>query len=153
MGLTKHLLEKFGSSLLQYQIEVEATSIFSGITFPGRSSTPRIDLLVTNKQIPCAIIMAKWSIRHDRLNDITNECPIYKSAYERVYRGQWKSSLQYYVMTNEFDPARLNKILDDPCIDHVIHGHKAALVNVCKLDGRLEQLVDLADFIKSAFSW
>ncbi len=152
-GLIKHSLEKFGSNRITYEIEVDPGTIFRGITFPGRSNTPRIDILAIQNGIPCAIISSKWSLRHDRLNDITNECPVYKAAYERIYRGNRLRHLRFYVATNEFDPARLNKILDDSCVDGVIHVHKPGLVNICQLDGRLEQLIDLVDFVNMTPSW
>jgi hypothetical protein len=153
VGLEKHVLAKFSSTGLSYETEVEATRIFPGITFPGRSVTPRIDLLVCREDIPHAIISAKWSLRHDRLSDLTNECPVYKAAYERIYRGVHRGSLLYYVITNEFDPARLTKILDDSCVNGVIHVHKAAVVEICQLNGRLEQLIDFSEFIHSTTTW
>jgi hypothetical protein len=152
-GLVKHALEKFGSAAVSYEIEVEATTIFPGITFPGRSVTPRIDVLAKCNDIPRAIISAKWSVRHDRLSDITNECPVYKAAYERIYRQARRERLRYYVVTNEYDPARLTKMLDDTCVDDVVHVHKAAVVEVCKLNTRLTQLKDLEDFINATRSW
>jgi hypothetical protein len=152
-GMVKQALEKFGPAALSYETEVEASTIFPGITFPGRSGTPRIDLLAKQSGIPRAVISTKWSVRHDRLSDITNECPVYKAAYERIYRQARRARFLYYVATNEYDPARLNKILDDSCIDGVVHVHKAAVVEVCKLDGRLTRLIDLADFITSTAAW
>jgi hypothetical protein len=151
-GILKHVLEKFGSPNASYENEIEAAAIFPGITFPGRSGAPRIDVLATHNTIPRAIISAKWSVRHDRLNDITNECPVYKAAYGRVYR-QVHPDLLYFVATNEYDPARLNKMLDDSCVDGVVHVHKTAVVEVCGLNGRLERLMDLADFVSATSSW
>lgn len=152
-GMVKRSLEKFGPPTVSYETEVEASIIFPGITFPGRSGTPHIDLLAKHGGIPRAIISTKWSVRHDRLSDITNECPVYKAAYERIYRHASRDHFLYYMLTNEYDPARLNKILDDPCVDGVVHVHKPAVVEVCGLDGRLAQLVDLADFINAASTW
>lgn len=152
-GLVKHILMKFGSGAVTYETEVEATAIFPGITFPGRSGTPRIDILVSRDSIPRAIVSAKWSLRHDRLNDITNECPVYKAAYERIYRQARRNPLRFYVITNEYDPARLNKVLEDTCVDGVVHVHKAAVTEVCKLNGRLDKSLDLADFINATLSW
>ncbi len=152
VGVIKHFLEKFGFRDVSYEIEVEASTIFSGITFPGRSRTPRIDLLVKRNNIPRVIISAKWSLRHDRLSDITNECPVYKAAYERIYRQARRDHLLYYVITNEYDPSRLNKILDDTCVDGVVHVHKAAVSEICGLNGRLTRLIDLVDFINSTSS-
>jgi len=153
VGLIKHILEQYGSREMVYETEVDPSVIFAGITFPGRSETPRIDLLARRANIPCVIISAKWSIRHDRLNDITNECPVYKAAYERIYRGSGQDHLRYYVMTNEYDPARLTKILNDTCVDGVVHVHKKAIVEICSLDGRLDRLIDLADFVAGTLSW
>jgi len=152
-GLVKHILEKFGKASLSYKTEIEATRLFPGVAIPGRSSTPSIDLLAADGDIPQVIISAKWSLRHDRLNDITNECPVYKAAYQRIYRGTKRAELLYYVVTNEFDPSRLGKVLEDTCVDGVIHVYKAAVTKVCKLDNRLTRLIDLADFIEGTASW
>ncbi len=152
-GLIKHVLERFGSSAVSYDTEVEAASVFPGITFPGRSGTPRIDLLARRDNLPRTIMSAKWSVRHDRLSDITNECPVYKAAYERIYRQSRREHVLYYVLTNEFDPSRLIKMLDDTCVDGVVHVHKAAVVEVCALNGRLSKLLDLTDLISATASW
>jgi hypothetical protein len=153
VGLVRHVLGSFGAPGVSYETEVEATKIFPGITFPGRSNAPRIDILATRKDAPRAIVSAKWSVRHDRLNDITNECPVYKAAYERIYRRSHREPLQYFVITNEFSAARLNKMLDDTCVDGVVHVHKAAVVDICGLDSRLTRLIDLADFVDSTYQW
>lgn len=152
-GLIKHVLEKFGAKNIAYETEVDAATIFPGVSVPGRSDTPSIDLLATVGGIPQAIISAKWSLRHDRLNDITNECPVYKAAYQRIYRQARRSELLYYVITDEYDPSRLNKVLADTCVNSVVHVHKAAVTQVCKMDGRLTQLIDLSDFVATASSW
>ncbi len=152
-GLTKHILLRFGAPQVSYETEVDAGKVFPGITFPGRSSTPRIDILAKLRGIPTAIISAKWSLRHDRLNDITNECPVYKAAFERIYRRLRAQRLRFYVITNEYDPSRLTKLLSDSCVDSVVHVHKPAVVTVCKLDGRIEELKDLEDLVNATQEW
>lgn len=152
-GLVRHTLSKFGASSVSYNTEVDATVVFPGITVPGRSTTSHIDLLAERDNVPRAVISAKWSVRHDRLSDITNECPVYKAAYERIYRQVRHQHLLYYVVTNEYDPSRLNKMLDDSCVDGVVHVHKAAVVDVCQLDGRLVRLLDLADLAAATHTW
>ena len=62
--------------------------------------------MATTNALPRAVISAKWSMRHDRLSDITNECPVYKAAHQRIYR-QSQTGLSYFVVTNEYDPSRL----------------------------------------------
>ena len=152
-GLVVHVLNTFGSQRLQYVTEEAPAQAFPGITFPGRSRASRSDILATVESVPHAVVSAKWSIRHDRLNDITNECPVYKAAYNRIYRGQQgNEGLLYFVITNEFDPARLTKALDDSCVDGVVHVHKAAVVEVCGLDGRLDELMDLTDLVQFTHS-
>lgn len=151
--LLRHVLERFGSTALQYATEVKAATIFPGVTVPGRSDTPSIDILGSVEGVPRVVISAKWSLRHDRMNDITNECPVYKAADMRIYRHTSRSRLLYYVVTNEFDPARLGKMLSDSCIDGVVHVHKPAVVDVCKLNGRMDRLLDLSDLIEATATW
>ena len=152
-GLVRHVLAKFGSKSVTYETEVDANSIFPGITFPGRSGTPRIDILAKTGNIPRAIISAKWSLRHDRLNDITNECPVYKAAFQRIYRQVRREHFLFFVITNEYDPARLGKVLGDTCADAVVHVNKAAVADVCGLNGRLAQLMDMGEFINATALW
>ncbi len=90
----------------------------------------------------------KWSLRHDRINDLTNECPSYKQA--AVWRRQ---NLLYIVVTNEYDPARLDKVISDTCIDSVVHVHKPAVVDAAALDGRADSLLDLSDLCRLTLGW
>lgn len=152
-GLVEHVLSRFGSQSVSYETEVNATSVFAGITFPGRSTTPSMDILASRGGIPRAVISAKWSLRHDRMNDITNECPVYKAAYQRIYRRPGLPDIRYYLITNEYAPARLDKMLHDTCLDGVVHVHKPAVVNICELDGRMVDLIDLEDFVSLTSLW
>lgn len=141
-GLVHHALSLYGDLRLTYEMEQMAQEVFPGITFPGRSKAPSIDVLVRKNQVPRAIVSVKWSLRHDRINDLTNECPAYKQA------ASWgRRPLDYIVVTNEYDPARLAKVLEDTCFDAVVHVHKPAVVEVSKLDGRLSRLMDLTDLL------
>ncbi|PSR26351.1 MAG: hypothetical protein C7B46_20020 [Sulfobacillus benefaciens] len=67
---------------------------------------------------------------------------MYKSAAMRSRRG-----LRYYVVTAEMDPARLSKIINDSCIDGVVHIHKPLITEVLGMNGRMKELVDLRDFV------
>ncbi len=151
-GIVKFILQHFGAIGIDYELERDANDIFPGIVFPGRSDTPSIDIFVTKQGIPRAIISAKWSLRHDRMNDITNECPVYKEAYNRIHRGRG-SHLYYYVITNEFQSGRLSKMLGDSCIDGVVHVHKPLVVDICGLNGRLKDILDLTDFVSLSHQW
>ena len=151
-GIASTILDRFGARGVDYELERNATHVFPGISFPGRSKAPSIDILATKKGLPRAIISAKWSLRHDRVNDITNECPVYKESYNRVHRGRG-DRLYYYVLTNEFQSGRLAKLLDDSCIDGVVHVHKPLVVDVCGFDGRLADMLDLTDLVSQSNRW
>ncbi len=151
-GLVMHTLRKFGSPSVDYETEVYATTLFPGIALAGRSTASRGDLIVRVGGIPRAIISAKWSVRHDRVNDVTNECSSYKAAYNQAH-GSTGKPLFYFVVTNEFEPARLTKMLSDPCADGVVHVHKAAVTKVCGMNGRLQGLLDLQDLIQRTTLW
>ena len=140
LGLVWHALRTFGDEALTYETEQPAQRAFPGIGFPGRSTTPSMDVLIRKHNRPRAIVSAKWSLRHDRINDLTNECPAYKQA------ASWgRHPFDFIVVTNEFDPARLGKLLDDTCIDAVVHVHKAVVMEVCGLNGRLNAILDLPE--------
>jgi hypothetical protein len=140
VGLVHHALSRYGSQHLVYELEMPAQEVFPGITFPGRSKAPAVDALVRKGRVPRAIVSVKWSLRHDRINDLTNECPAYKQA------ASWgRHPLEYIVVTHEYDPARLEKVLSDACIDAVVHVHKPAVVEVSGLDGRLRRPLDLTE--------
>jgi len=147
-AIVQYVLESFGSARVRFEMEVDANTIFPGIRIPGRSKTPSIDVVAFKNNYARAIISIKWSLRHDRINDITNECPSYKAAAMMQRR-----ELDYYVVTNEYAPARLNKILSDPCINGVAHVHKRAVDEVCGLDGRLDSMLDLSDLVMQTHEW
>jgi hypothetical protein len=44
-------------------------------------------------------------------------------------------------------------MLNDPCINGVVHVHKTAVINVCNLNGRLGNIIDLTDFVAATVNW
>jgi hypothetical protein len=146
--LVRHIMQSFGNNAVSYDLEVPAQTIFPGIIVPGRSPNPKIDIVVRNDSHVKAVISCKWSLRHDRLNDISNECPTYKQA------ASWtRTKIDYLVITNEYDPARLNKLLDDSCVDALVHVHKPLPTTVCGLNSRLMNMLDLADLLIRSKTW
>ena len=143
-----HALELLGNKNIQYEREVSAQTIFPGVVVPGRSDNVKIDIVARSSGRVRAILSCKWSLRHDRLNDISNECPTYKAA------ASWtRSTIDYIVMTNEFDPARLNKLLEDSCVDAVVHVHKPLLTSVCSLNSRIGEMLDLTELVERSQKW
>lgn len=147
-GLVKHALELFGSQSVTYELEVGGEKAFPGIQLPTRTGEPFIDILVRKQGRNRGIISTKWSIRHDRINDLTSECRAYKNAARFT-----DTQIFYYVATNEYDPARVEKPLTDKCIDGVVHVHKPLVTAVCGLDGRLTQFLDLSGLIQGTNHW
>lgn len=147
-GLVKHSLELFGSQAVTYELEVSGDNAFPGVQLPTRTGEPFIDILVRKEGRNRGIISTKWSIRHDRINDLTSECRAYKNAARFT-----DTQIFYYVATNEYDPARLEKPLTDRCIDGVVHVHKPLVAGVCGLDGRLAQFLDLSQLIERSNEW
>ena len=147
-GLIKHTLELFGSQNLTYELEVSGDKAFPGVQLPTRTGEPFIDILVRKEGRNRGIISTKWSIRHDRINDLTSECRAYKNAARFT-----DTQIFYCVATNEYDAARVEKPLTDKCIDGVVHVHKPLVTAVSGLDGRLAELLDLSELIEQSLQW
>jgi hypothetical protein len=147
-GLVKHALEFFGSQEVTYALEVAGEKAFPGVQLPTRTGEPFIDILVRKQGRNRGIISTKWSIRHDRINDLTSECRAYKNAARFT-----DTQIFYYVATNEYDPARVEKPLTDKCIDGVVHVHKPLVTAVGGLNDRLDELLDLSELIEQSNHW
>lgn len=147
IGIVRDLLVRFGDPSLHFRTEFPSTELFPSVPLIGRSTAPKIDIAVFRGDVLTAIISCKWSLRHDRMGDLTTECRAYRSA------GLWGRRFRFYVVTNEFDAARLVKVTQDDCFDSVFHVRKDAVTRVCHLDGRLGRLGDLVDLIEGARSW
>lgn len=147
-GLVKLAQELFGNPSITYELEVSGNGAFPGVQLPTRTAEPYIDILVRKAGRNIGIISTKWSIRHDRINDLTSECRAYKGAARFT-----DTEIFYYVATNEFDPARTEKLLTDKCIDGVVHVHKPLVTQVCHLNERLNDLLDLSELIQQSFDW
>lgn len=148
--LVSEVLTRWGNPQFSYPEESVATNFFPGIQMPGRSTTPRMDVAAVSKNRPKAVISCKWSIRHDRISDPTNECTQYKAAAINIQL----MDLFYCLVTNELDGKRLDKVLNQPCVDALVHVHLplaefmngggTELMQEAKTHGRLVDLTGLA---------
>lgn len=130
-----HLLGHFSPAEYEFLPEEEiGRTVFPGITEAPRS---RPDIVVVKEGREQAVISAKWSLRHDRLKDLLDECDYFKRL---------RPGLKFYTVTNEFDPARLAKVTQGYCIDQLFHVNKR-LLHVAGLDGRTAELADLPDLL------
>ncbi len=153
--LTAEILNKWGDRRFTYEEEVSAWNWFPGIQMPGRSTKPKIDVMARTEDKVRVIISCKWSGRHDRMSDVTNECQEYKGAAVK----RQNMTLQHFVITNEVDGQRTDKILNQPCIDGLIMVHlplAQELGNVTPMMERAIQgrrLLDLTDFVRLTRLW
>jgi hypothetical protein len=151
--LAGHVLEQFGGSHVTFGQEEDATQWFPGIQMPGRSTTPKMDVLAIRGGKPRATISCKWSIRHDRISDPTNECTMYKSAAIQ----QQIPVFEYFLLTNEFSAARLEKVLNQPCVDGLIHVHEPLLTAIAGPKSQPitshPKFYDLVDFVNVTHGW
>lgn len=110
---------------------IVGAQVFLTVTTPPRQ---RVDIAVKRNDREFAIISLKWSIRHDRLKDWLDECDFYKTQASLPY---------YFVITNEYGPARLKKVLDNRCKNGFFHVNRDLVLEVHGGNGRLEGLEDL----------
>jgi hypothetical protein len=87
-------------------LKIDVRQLLHGI--PGFASPPRrekpkkVDLVVVGPRKRRVLVSAKWSIRADREEQFSSDFDVY-ARLERL--GQ---DFEYVLVTNEFDPARLN---------------------------------------------
>lgn len=156
--LVSEVLRRWGDDRFEYGEEVKATRFYPGIQMPGRSAEPSIDVVAISKRSgrPRAVISCKWGIRHDRISDPTNECTQYKSASVQLQ----EMGLQYFVITNEMSGQRLDKVLNQPCVDALVH---VSLDFVSAVNGGLtpfmtagraaRRLFDLKELAELSYTW
>ena len=131
------LLERFSSPDYRFMPEEAiGETVFRGIREAPRSAP---DIVAVRGDTEIAVVSAKWSLRHDRIKDLKDECNYFKTLM---------GSLKFYVATNEYDPARLNKVLEDYRIDGLFHVNRRLVVDVAQVDGRLERLFDLSRLLQ-----
>ena len=156
--LVSEILQRWGNPALEYAEEAVASRFFPGIHMAGRSEVSSIDVLAVRRSdgTPRAAISCKWSIRHDRISDPTNECTAYKAAAIQRQNVDFR----YVVVTNELDSKRLEKVLSQPCVDHLVHVHLPmieATIGAPFRDGRSarpsSKTLDLVELVLATNSW
>jgi hypothetical protein len=127
-----YLIQRFGRGRYDWKMEARiGVDVFPQLTRFRRQS---VDIVAFQHGRPYAIVSSKWGIRHDRIRDPQEEADTYK---------QQEPSLKFFVTTNEYDSARLQKILEYPTIDGVFHIHRDLVWRV--YGGQAEVLADLKD--------
>lgn len=130
-----YLINRFATGQYEWKLEpVIGRDIFPNLTGSRRRS---IDIVAFQNGEPHTVISSKWGIRHDRIRDPQEEADTYK---------QQDPSLRFYVVTNEYDNARLQKILTYPTIDGVFHVSRNLVLKTYKpIPEGMEKLRDITD--------
>lgn len=155
--LLSELCRRFANPEFDWVEEQDASALFPGIAMPGRSQRPKMDVVALRKDDgrPRAIISCKWAFKHDRISDPTNECQEYKAAAVR----RQIMDMEYFVVTNEMSVSRLDKIINQPCVNQLVHVH---LPGVAKLEPPSDlmanaiatgRMVDMVDFVRDSAKW
>jgi hypothetical protein len=122
--------------LMWYEHKVRVGhQVFKGVKDPPRN---KIDIVAIESRInrEYAIISMKWSIRHDRRRDLLDECTFYKNNARLPF---------YFVVTNEYNPGRLNITRQNHCINGVFPVNRNLLLAVNGGNGRREGIQDLTE--------
>lgn len=105
-----YLLRRFGGENYEWMMEAKiGVDVFPEL---GDFRREKVDIVCFRQDTPFAVISSKWGIRHDRVRDLQEEADVYKKEVP---------GLKFFVMTDEFDSARLEKVLMYPTIDGVFH--------------------------------
>lgn len=84
----------------------------------AKDKATKVDLVIENPTWPRpALVNVKWSIRADREDQLWDDFKEYV-RFDRDQRG-----FDHYLVTNEFDPARLNAVCDRREANHFIFKH------------------------------
>jgi len=127
-----YFVQRFGIRPYDWKMEAKiGIDVFPNLTGFRRRS---VDIVALQQGIPFVIVSSKWGIRHDRVRDLQEEADIYK---------QQVPSLEFFVVTNEFDSARLQKVLTYPTIDGVFHVRRDLVWQV--YGGATSELANLRD--------
>ena len=127
-----YLVERFSGGTYRCKMEAKiGVDVFPNLTGFRRQS---VDIAIFHHDRLFAVISSKWGIRHDRVRDPQEEADTYKRE---------EPSLRFFVVTNEFDSARLQKVLTYPAIDGVLHVRKDLVRQV--YDRTSEELANLRD--------
>jgi len=127
-----YFVQRFGIRPYDWKMEAKiGIDVFPNLTGFRRRS---VDIVALQQGIPFVIVSSKWGIRHDRVRDLQEEADIYK---------QQVPSLVFFMVTNEFDSARLQKVLTYPTIDGVFHVRRDLVWQV--YGGATSELANLRD--------
>jgi len=130
-----YVIQRFATGNYGWKIDAKiGVDVFPKLTDFRRK---KVDIVAFRGGVPFAVISSKWGIRHDRVRDPQEEADTYKREVP---------SLKFYVVTNEFDSARLQKVLTYSKIDGVFHVRRDLVWQVYdRISKPLRNLKDLTE--------
>lgn len=152
--LVAETIERWGAVGLDVHEEEPASNWFA-VAALGQAGRARVDVLVARGGLPRAFVSCKWALRNDRNHDVVNEANAYKSV--AAGRGL---SVEVGLVTNEFGPARIARVLDSTLIDFVAHTNRALFLAMpwtrsadFQTLQRDPRFIDLSDLIARSQTW
>jgi hypothetical protein len=153
-SLVAEILSTYGDIGLTVREEVEAHTLYPGITFALRSANPRINIVVLRHDRCVALCSTCWSYRHDRV-EMLKEAPAYMAAARRA-----NPECKFFGITAELNPARLKKVVKqtsslqrNAAMERLVHLHKPLATTVIGHNGELDHLMDLVDWARDSANW
>ena len=147
-------LERFGDPDLLLTEEDRIRDLFPGWDFGNRSDDARVDITARRGGRVVALVSARWTYRHDRV-DMIDEARAYLPAARNANRNA-----VFYGVTAEIGTARLHKVINETApvhpnaaIDHLVHLNPLLPGKLIGNNGPLGHLMSLADFVRASFNW
>ena len=153
-SLVAETLAKFGDPGLEVSEEVSPYRLFPGFDFPTRSPDARIDIVVQRGPRLVALISARWTYRHDRVEMIDEAM-----AYMPAAHGQ-NRDCRFFGVTAEFVTARLKKVIGETspvmqraAINRLVHLNRDLPGDLIGRNGDLGHMWSLAEMVRDSFGW
>lgn len=153
-SLVAETLARFGDPELDVREEVSPYRLFPGFPFPTRSPDARIDIVVRRGPRLVALISARWTYRHDRVEMIDEAM-----AYMPAARGQ-NDTCRFFGATAEFGAARLKKVIEqtqpmmrNAAIDRLVHLNPELPGELIDRNGELREMWSLAQMVEDSYNW
>lgn len=153
--LSSYLLQLWGDARLDYREEQQLATYWPGFAIPG-VATPAADVLAVEHvgATPVSLVSCKWSMRTDRVSDTIRECGAVKGAAHRL-----QQPIRFFIVCHEYAASRVEKLLDDKCVDGLALVNLPLMPVVGQMTDRLKEeasagrLISFEQLIDATYTW
>ena len=153
-SMVAETLSRFGDRALNIEEEVSPLTLFPGHQFGNRSKNPRIDIVVRRGNRVVALMSARWTYRHDRV-DLIDEAVAYMHAARPA-----NPQCRFFGVTADFMPARLKKVIEqtspimrNAAIERLVHLNPELPGALLGNNGGLAGMWSLRDMVRDSANW